>query len=196
MLSQDAQMLLSFCFWFVFTDVIKYYTSQEGNLDSISCPFLYRAAQTLMCQPQSRTANQTKVPCKAMVIFPLGFESAFWRVFLIPIKSGFNNPLALIRGWYCDDTQSRSGWVGVCRLPIARLSVSCADLPDPWEMRTAIPRGHKPQFWATQEQLQIPPSVLVPQTWSHLLAPSNCTKFTTSLQILANICLSHTHHLF
>ena len=112
MLSQDAQMLLSFCFCFVFTDVIKYYTSLEGNLDSISCPRQYRAAQTLACQPQSRIASQTKARCKATVIFPLGFESAFLRVFLIHIKSGFNNPLAPIRARYCDDTESRSG--GVC----------------------------------------------------------------------------------
>lgn len=121
-------MLLSFCFCFVFTDVIKHYTSLEGNLKSISCPLQYRAAQTFMRQSQSQTANLPTTPCKAMVIFPLGFESAFLRVFLIPIKSGLNNPLALMRARYCNNTNSRSGWVqGGCLSPadIQVFSVLC-----------------------------------------------------------------------
>lgn len=191
MLSQDAQMLLSFCFCFVFTDVIKHYTSLEGNLGSISCPLQYRAAQT--CQPQSRTANQTWTPRKAPVIFPLDFESAFLRAFLIHIKSVSNDPLALIRAWYCNDTESCSSWAhGIYDLHRTRF----ADFSEPWEMPTAIPQDHRPQFWPTKEHLQSPPSMLKPQMWPDLLAHSNCTKSMTSLQILANIHFSHTHTVF
>lgn len=148
MLAQDAQMLLSFCFCFVFTDVIKHYTSLEGNLKSISCPLQYRAVQTFMRQPQSQTGNLPTTPCKAMVIFPLGFESAFLRVFLIPIKSGLNNPLALMRARYCNNTNSRSGWVqgGVCHLQTSRFLVSYADFPDPWKRSRVIPQCHRLRF--------------------------------------------------
>lgn len=63
-------------------------------------------SNTCVRAPESSTANQTK----AMVIFLLGSESAFQKIFLNHIKSGFINPLALIRGWYCNDSKTRSGW--------------------------------------------------------------------------------------
>lgn len=128
MLSQDARMLLSFCSWFVFTDVIKYYTSLEGNLESFECPLQYWAAQTLVCQPWSQTANQNQDFMQDKGDLS---ESAFSEVFLIPTKSGFNNPSALVGGRDGNDTQSHSGWEGVCDL--WTVSVLC-HLPDPQGM--------------------------------------------------------------
>lgn len=46
-----------------------------------------------------------------MGIFPPGFESAFLRVFLMHIKSGLNNPLAMTGAQGGRRTDSHSGRV-------------------------------------------------------------------------------------